>query len=213
MKVNYVLSVLGLALVANFAIGTGAEEPVINEKILDSHLEEYGSNGSTAAELERFEATSASLRIALEWETVTELYSEGFHIRRSMEGEDYLRVTPSLIPSTGGRLIGDIYSYVDYDVLPGVGYSYLLEKIDITGRSSYFGPVTAMASGLCGAATHTESGYGVLWIVAFIFPAIFLVLIGKRAWSGRMRDRLFGTLFDYLGNGGFLYEREREEAP
>ena len=179
MKATYGLTGLGLAIVAVFTIAIGAEVPVISEGIADPLAVEFGSNGSTAIELERFEATPASLRITLDWETASEVDSEGFHILRSMDGEDHLRNTPSLIPSTGGRLLGDIYSYVDYDVLPGVAYSYLLEEIDITGKSSYFGPVSAMASGLCGAVTHAEGGCGVLWIVALIVPAVFLVLIRK----------------------------------
>lgn len=179
MKVTYVLAGFGLVLAAVFTMGTGAELPLNGERIVDPHLEEFINSDPVAIELERFEATPASLRITLEWETASEVDSEGFHILRSMDGEDHLRNTPSLIPSTGGRLLGDIYSYVDYDVLPGVAYSYLLEEIDITGKSSYFGPVSAMASGLCGAVTHAEGGCGVLWIVALIVPAVFLVLIRK----------------------------------
>jgi len=170
-----------LALVAIFTIGTGAEEPAVNKATGALRSEGISSDSSTVIEIERFEAIPASLRIALEWETTSEPDLEGFHIQESMDGEDYSRVTPAIIPAAGGPLSGDVYSYVDYDVIPGVTYSYILEEINIHGDSSCFGPVSATAAGLCGAIAGGVGGYGVLWVTVLIVPAAFMVELRRRS--------------------------------
>ena len=140
------------------------------------HSQGFSSNGPAAVELERFLAIPGPLQIQIEWETAAELDSEGFFLNRSMDGEEYTRITPTLIPAVGGPIWGEEYAWVDHDVIPGVTYSYVLEEIDIYGQSSLFGPVSTTALGVCGAVAAGVEGNGVLWTLMLLVPAVFMVL-------------------------------------
>jgi hypothetical protein len=87
--------------------------------------------------------------VLLEWVTETELDNEGFNLWRSGEkyGE-YLRINPYFIPAKGEAGFGAEYSYTDYNVTNGLIYYYKLEDIDINGKSTFHGPVSATPNDL-----------------------------------------------------------------
>ena len=101
----------------------------------------------TLVEMVSFEAMpipSGSVEIV--WETASEIDHEGFHLwRAEKEGEQYIRITETLIPAEGGPTWGERYTYIDEEEAhPGTTVLYKLEAIDIYGLSTYHGPVEAM---------------------------------------------------------------------
>jgi hypothetical protein len=98
----------------------------------------------TLVELSYFKATSLNSAVILEWATETELDNAGFNIWRSeKKNGDYARINPYFIPAEGEAGFGAKYRYVDYDVQNGVIYYYKLEDMDINGKSTFYGPVSA----------------------------------------------------------------------
>lgn len=98
----------------------------------------------TVVELSYFRAKSLDSRVVLEWGTGSELDNEGFNILRSeKEDSGYFQINPFLIHSKGETGFGAEYSFTDYNVRNGVTYYYFLEDIDIYGKSTLHGPVSA----------------------------------------------------------------------
>lgn len=109
----------------------------------------------TAVELDSFEAIARERSIELVWHTRTERDNAGFHLWRSDDGDsDYARITGSLIPARGDAINGSYYSFDDYDVLDGQEYCYILEDIDMSGKSTLHGPIR-----------------GVMGTIELLFPA------------------------------------------
>jgi hypothetical protein len=103
-----------------------------------------GDAYTTLVELSYFKASALDCAVLLEWATETELENEGFNLWRSgKENGEYVRINPYFIPAKGEAGSGAEYSYTDYDVTNGVIYYYKLEDIDINGKSSFHGPVSA----------------------------------------------------------------------
>ncbi|MFQ6069308.1 MAG: hypothetical protein ACE5LC_02155 [Candidatus Aminicenantales bacterium] len=101
-------------------------------------------SGATFVELIGFEAIGLDRRVKLEWETATELDNEGFNLLRSdMKDGKYVRINPYFIPSKGEAGLGAQYSYTDYYVENGITYYYIIEDIDIYGKRTLHGPVSA----------------------------------------------------------------------
>jgi hypothetical protein len=94
--------------------------------------------GPEAVTLSTLEATTHSEGIILRWSTSFEDDNLGFHVLRSPHpGKDYLRITSSLIGSPGP------YEFLDSLAVAGTTYFYRLEAVDRSGRSQFFGPVSA----------------------------------------------------------------------
>ena len=110
----------------------------------------HSSNNSllnipTLAELSYFRANGLDSAVLLEWTTASELDNEGFNIWRSEEKDGgYVRINTYFIPAQGEAGFGAEYSYMDYDVQNGMIYYYKLEDIDISGKSTFHGPVSAI---------------------------------------------------------------------
>ena len=100
--------------------------------------------GPVAAELVSFTAAGRPATVLLEWETASEIDSEGYHIWRALgEAEGFVRVTETLIPAEGNPMSGAVYGHRDEDVTNGQTYFYKLEELDIHGASHFHGPVSA----------------------------------------------------------------------
>ncbi|KHD09515.1 hypothetical protein PN36_30880 [Candidatus Thiomargarita nelsonii] len=102
-------------------------------------------NDSTLVTLASLTATGLENRVRLEWKTVTEFDSIGFHIWRATgEGWKYgdystvTRLTDQLIPAEGNSGAGASYSYIDYDVEPFVTYYYGLEDRNGVDQPTYY---------------------------------------------------------------------------
>jgi hypothetical protein len=99
----------------------------------------------TAVDLMSFTATPAGNAIRLDWVTVTELDSLGFHLYRANSLHGTLtQLNESLIPcqSLHGP-VGAAYTFLDEAVIPGVSYYYWLDDVDVYGVAARHGPVAA----------------------------------------------------------------------
>ncbi|GAF69002.1 unnamed protein product, partial [marine sediment metagenome] len=119
-------------------------EDRIQNGTVDMGADEGGA--PTLVELISFTAAGFRNRVAIEWETASEIDNAGFHIWRSRadnnsaEGE-WIRVTEQLIPAKGGPTWGAEYTFVDRAVLPGHTCYYRLEDISYKGISTLHDPV------------------------------------------------------------------------
>ncbi|MBU1750474.1 MAG: hypothetical protein KKA73_22545 [Chloroflexi bacterium] len=100
----------------------------------------YGAAPPTAVTLHSFIATPQDQTIVLTWETALEVDVLGFHVYRvNAAGEPETRLTPALLPATGGPT----YTYGDETAAPGMAYTYWLEVVDLSGGATRYGPVSA----------------------------------------------------------------------
>ncbi len=108
---------------------------------------EYDSN-PTAVTLVRFEAIPDGAAIRLEWETAHEIDSLGFYLHRSSARDgEYVLLGDGLIPcKTPGLVGGAVYTWYDADVEPGERYFYRLQEVDVSGRNTFYGPVSAVVT-------------------------------------------------------------------
>ncbi|MBU1692987.1 MAG: DUF11 domain-containing protein, partial [Verrucomicrobia bacterium] len=91
--------------------------------------------------LGRFEGMNVDGQVSLEWETVAEIGTVGFHLyRRDPGGAETVRVTEDLLPSVVGAPQGGIYRFVDPTAAPGRTYLYELEEIEAGGHRIRYGP-------------------------------------------------------------------------
>ncbi len=104
----------------------------------------HDSISPTFVELSSFTATGGDGYIGVEWETASEIDNAGFNIHRGLGKEGpSAQLNEGLIPAQGDELQGASYSLIDEDVTPGLTYYYWLEDVDLHGRSTMHGPVTA----------------------------------------------------------------------
>jgi hypothetical protein len=94
--------------------------------------------------LSSFTAEPGRSSVTLSWETGSEEDNEGFNIYRS-ESEDgeYEIINSSVIPAKGSYYGGTSYEFVDDDVRNRKKYYYILEDIDINGKTTLHGPISA----------------------------------------------------------------------
>ena len=99
--------------------------------------------------VESFTATPcvSEVCITVGWETEKEPNNKGFHVWRLVDlpGQEYVRITETLIPAQGGEFTGAVYTLVDSDVVPGETYYYQLEDINLDDEGTLHGPVSAVA--------------------------------------------------------------------
>lgn len=81
----------------------------------------------------------------VQWITESEIDNAGFNIYRaeSADGE-YEQINGALIPAEGSATERATYNFVDDDVKNGKTYYYKLEDIDLSGISTFHGPVKAV---------------------------------------------------------------------
>lgn len=93
-----------------------------------------------AISLVSFTASVSGERVILTWETGVEIDNAGFNLYRAtrMDGA-YTQINAALIPAEGDVFAGATYRFVD---TPGSGtFYYLLEDVDISGKTTTHGPV------------------------------------------------------------------------
>lgn len=99
---------------------------------------------SLPVELASFVATAGESRVVLCWRTESELDNLGFHLYRALAPEGpYARLTPELIPGAGNSASAREYSFIDWQVVPGVTYWYELEDVAFDGTTTRHGPISA----------------------------------------------------------------------
>jgi hypothetical protein len=78
------------------------------------------------------------------WRTESETDNAGFNLYRSTsEDGEYTKINEDLISASGSATKGAAYEFIDRDVKNRETYYYTLEDIDINGRSTSHGPVSA----------------------------------------------------------------------
>ncbi len=99
----------------------------------------------TAVELIRFESLLQGRDIRLEWETASEIDNLGFNLYRadSADGPSIQLNGELIAGQTPGSPFGATYEFVDDSAVPGVGYWYWLEDVDVYGTATRHGPVYA----------------------------------------------------------------------
>ncbi len=89
-------------------------------------------------------ATAAGDRITLTWTTAAEFNCAGFYIQRRLEkNTGYKTLNDTMIPAKGSAVSGATYGFADTPPKTG-RYVYRLEETGIDGKSTFYGPVTAV---------------------------------------------------------------------
>ena len=98
----------------------------------------------TAIELSSFTATAKAKKVVLEWTTESEIDNSVFNLYRS-DGPDgnLIKINRSVIAAKGSPVKGAVYKFIDTDVKNRKTYYYMLEDIDLNGKSTMHGPVSA----------------------------------------------------------------------
>ena len=80
-----------------------------------------------------------SASVQIEWDTATELDTDGFNLYRSptVDGE-FVQINDKLIPSKGDGLTGASYTYDDKSVAAGETYYYLLEEVELDASTNRY---------------------------------------------------------------------------
>jgi len=85
--------------------------------------------------------------VKVTWTTASEIENAGFNVHRSeVEDGEYVRINEQLIPAEGSEGAGASYRYDDTDVQVGKTYYYKLESLDLTGTSTWHGPISVTLS-------------------------------------------------------------------
>ena len=128
-----------------FTVGLD-QEPLVSSgggyQIIQGYWQDGGT--PTAVKLVDFGAKARGASLAIYWETATEIDNLGFHLYRSDTGapNTFARLNEGLIPSKSpGSGSGAYYEWVDATAVCGQRYYYLLEDVDLDGRTAAHGPV------------------------------------------------------------------------
>lgn len=140
--------VAGATYSQNFPTTEGTYDRSFNGGGYDAFISKLDSNLAsgtpTLINLSSFFCTSSNRYIIIDWTTESEIDNAGFNLYRS-ESEDgeYVKINPSLIPTKGSSTQGASYQFVDDNVKNRNTYYYKLEDIDLSGNSTFHGPVNA----------------------------------------------------------------------
>lgn len=98
----------------------------------------------TLIQLSEFKAKPNSRTVILQWSTASETETIGFNIYRAeSENGVYDKINDALIPAQGASTQGASYEFTDTNVQNRKTYYYKLEDVDLNGKSTMHGPVSA----------------------------------------------------------------------
>lgn len=114
-----------------------------------SNTSEFGRDTTigypTSIVVSSFSAEVEAERVLINWQTGSEANVAGFNLYRSLtETSDYAKLTGQLIPAKGDPIGGANYDF--NDPAGREGYYYKLEVVDLSGGSTFYGPVQATAA-------------------------------------------------------------------
>ena len=105
----------------------------------------------TLITLSSFTAKASNGRVKLEWVTETEIDNAGFNIwRADAENGEYVKLNDEIIPAKGSETDGAKYVFTDNIAKNRKTYFYKLQDIDVYGKSTFNGPVSATPRFLLG---------------------------------------------------------------
>ena len=104
----------------------------------------FQSTVPTLITLSSFTITPSKRSVLFEWTTESEIDNAGFNLYRAeAENGEYVKINPSLIPAKGSATSGATYQFVNENVRNRITYYYKLEDIDLSGKGTMHGPVSA----------------------------------------------------------------------
>ena len=99
---------------------------------------------TTLIELKEFKALLGNRAVTLTWVTESEIDNIGFNIYGAeSEFGEYTKINAALIPARGAATSGAAYEFVDDGLQNRKTYYYTLEDIDLNGKSTTHGPISA----------------------------------------------------------------------
>jgi hypothetical protein len=100
--------------------------------------------GSTVINLASFVTIPAAGKVVIKWSTASEIDNAGFNFYRSdSENGKYIKINTTLIAAKGFSTQGASYEFIDKNVQNRKTYYYKLKDIDLYGKSTMHGPVSA----------------------------------------------------------------------
>lgn len=119
----------------------------------------------TVVVLSRFEALNVDGKIALEWETSSELGTVGFYLmRKAQDSEEYVQVNAELLPVVPGAPQGGVYRVIDPDAEPGRLYTYVLLEIEMWGEKNRYGPYKVLTPNPAGIVEKVSSWFEEIFV-------------------------------------------------
>lgn len=116
--------------------------------------------GVTAVTLSDLQATPGDGEVLLDWRTGAEVENLGFNVYRSEQPDrDFAQVNDALIVGLGDDLAGGRYYFHDRTVGNGKTYHYLLEDVELSGRTTLHGPVSATPTAGLSLPTFDPAAY------------------------------------------------------
>ncbi|HSN74897.1 MAG TPA: hypothetical protein VL334_07375 [Anaerolineae bacterium] len=139
--------------------------------------------------LASFAADAQFDRIAVTWETVSEVGNAGFNLYRSDDAAGPLTLLAAVSSQAPGSTVGAAYSYEDLDVQAGQTYWYTLEDVSLSGATTLHGPVSATVqaptavtlSGISASPAAASAALPWLWAAAGAGMALGLGRLRRRA--------------------------------
>jgi hypothetical protein len=99
---------------------------------------------TTDINLSSFTALPRAGKVILQWNTEAEIDNAGFNLYRSeSDNGEYIKINTLLISAQGSTTQGASYEFVDNNVQNRKTYYYKLEDIDLSGKNTIHGPVSA----------------------------------------------------------------------
>jgi hypothetical protein len=99
---------------------------------------------ATLINLSSFTATPKFSKVIIQWSTEAEIDNAGFNLYRAeTEDGEYTKINDSLIPTQGSSTQGASYEYIDTGLRNKKTYYYKLEDIDLNGKLTFHGAVSA----------------------------------------------------------------------
>lgn len=125
--------------------------PEVGEMLAKHILNEFECTSTTTTtvpatviNLQDFQAIPGNRKVTIMWTTASEIDNMGFNIYRSSEKDgSYDRINAELIPAKGSPVVSSTYQFTDKPVRNRKTYWYKLEDIDIQGKITMHGPVSA----------------------------------------------------------------------
>lgn len=102
----------------------------------------------TWVQITDFKAYADNGRVAVKWQTASEINTVGFYLLRLDNATGrYEQVNKDLIPAFIGSPRGGSYHVIDEGAVPGATYSYKLLEVETKGAKTYYGPFRVTAAG------------------------------------------------------------------
>jgi len=111
----------------------------------------FATMKTTEIELSSFTVKAGNNLAKLKWVTESEIDNAGFNIWRADAADgDYVKLNDEIIPAKGSGTNGATYVFTDKTAKNRNIYFYKLQDIDVYGKSTFHGPVSATPRFLLG---------------------------------------------------------------